>query len=188
VSLSPCSTRDLSIARAGVVFVEDLEHEEAELITDQDRVVGTNITISASTVDASLPPSRKWESLITRPMQEFEGIKDARVLDSICRVFTTNFSGDASCEWRPGQFNEDLGLLVPVHDIATASQMRFRLALSDDSVRVYLVGYIFCIIDYHICWDVFGRIDIMYCSLSYVSRAVLSLKTPAPLYICTSIK
>jgi hypothetical protein len=55
-------------------------------------------------------------------------------------------------------------------------------------VRVYLVGYIFCIIDYHICWDIFGRIDIMYCRMSYVSRGVLSLKTPTPLHICTSIK
>jgi hypothetical protein len=28
----------------------------------------------------------------------------------------------------------------------------------------------------------------MYCRLSYVSKGVLPLKTPAPLYICTSIK
>jgi hypothetical protein len=28
----------------------------------------------------------------------------------------------------------------------------------------------------------------MYCRLSYVSRGVLPLKTPAPLYICTFIK
>jgi hypothetical protein len=28
-------------------------------------------------------------------------------------------------------------------------------------VRVYLIGYIFCIIDCHICWDIFGRIDII---------------------------
>jgi hypothetical protein len=55
-------------------------------------------------------------------------------------------------------------------------------------VRVYLVGYIFCTIDYHICRDIFGRIDIMYCRLPYISRGVLPLKTPAPLYICTSIK
>jgi hypothetical protein len=47
-------------------------------------------------------------------------------------------------------------------------------------VRVYLVGYIFCIIDYHICRDIFGRIDIMYCSLPYVSRGVLPLKTLVP--------
>jgi hypothetical protein len=51
-----------------------------------------------------------------------------------------------------------------------------------------LVGYIFCIIDYHICRDIFGRIDIMYYRLSYVFRGALPLKTPPPLYICTSIK
>jgi hypothetical protein len=44
-------------------------------------------------------------------------------------------------------------------------------------VRVYLVGYTFCIIDYHICRDIFGRLDIMYCRLSYVSRGTLPLKT-----------
>jgi hypothetical protein len=44
-------------------------------------------------------------------------------------------------------------------------------------VRVYLVGYIFCIIDCHICRDIFGRIDIMYYRLPYISRGVLSLRT-----------
>jgi hypothetical protein len=46
-----------------------------------------------------------------------------------------------------------------------------------DTVRVYLVDYIFCIIDCHIYRDIFGRIDIMYYRLSYVSRGVLPLKT-----------
>jgi hypothetical protein len=41
---------------------------------------------------------------------------------------------------------------------------------NDVFVRVYLVGYIFCIIDCHICRDIFGRIDIMYCRLSYTDR------------------
>jgi hypothetical protein len=45
------------------------------------------------------------------------------------------------------------------------------------AIRVYLVGYIFCIIDCHICQDIFGRIDIMYYRLPYVSRGVLPLKT-----------
>jgi hypothetical protein len=44
-------------------------------------------------------------------------------------------------------------------------------------VREYLVGYILCIISCHICRDIFGRIDIMYCKLPYVSRSVLPLKT-----------
>jgi hypothetical protein len=44
-------------------------------------------------------------------------------------------------------------------------------------VRVYLAGYIFCIINCHICQDIFGRVDIMYYRLPYVSRGVLALKT-----------
>jgi hypothetical protein len=55
--------------------------------------------------------------------------------------------------------------------------------LTAGDVGVYLVGYIFCIIDYHICRDIFGRIDIMYCRLSYVFKGALPLKTPALLYI-----
>jgi hypothetical protein len=50
-------------------------------------------------------------------------------------------------------------------------------AVTAGDVRVYLVGYIFCIIDCHICRDIFGRIDIMYCILPYVSRCALPLKT-----------
>jgi hypothetical protein len=50
------------------------------------------------------------------------------------------------------------------------------LSLRGD-VRVYLVGYIFCIIDCHICQYIFGRIDIIYCKLPYVSRGALPLKT-----------
>jgi hypothetical protein len=52
-------------------------------------------------------------------------------------------------------------------------------------VRVYLIGYIFCIIDCHICQDIFDRIDIMYCRLPYVSRGALTLKTRV-LYIYRS--
>jgi hypothetical protein len=44
-------------------------------------------------------------------------------------------------------------------------------------VIIYLAGYIFCIIDCHICQNIFGSIDIIYCRLPYVSRGVLSLKT-----------
>jgi hypothetical protein len=46
-----------------------------------------------------------------------------------------------------------------------------------------LVDYIFCIIDYHICRDIFDRIDIMYCTLSYVFRCVLRLQDSCTLYI-----
>jgi hypothetical protein len=41
-------------------------------------------------------------------------------------------------------------------------------------VRVYLVNYIFYVINYHMYWDIFARIYIMYCRLSYVSGGVLS--------------
>jgi hypothetical protein len=50
-------------------------------------------------------------------------------------------------------------------------------AVTAEDVRVYLVGYIFCIIECHIYRNIFGRIDIMYCRLPYVSRFILPLKT-----------
>jgi hypothetical protein len=59
----------------------------------------------------------------------------------------------------------------------SAYRKPWRWQGGNDSVRVYLVGYIFCIIDCHICRDIFDRIDIMYCRLPYVSRGVLLLKT-----------
>jgi hypothetical protein len=46
-------------------------------------------------------------------------------------------------------------------------------------VRVYVVGYIFCIIDWHIYRDIFDTIDIMYCRLPYISGGILPLKTLA---------
>jgi hypothetical protein len=50
-------------------------------------------------------------------------------------------------------------------------------AVTTGDVIVYLIGYIFCIIDCHICWDIFGRIDIIYYRLPYISRGDLLLKT-----------
>jgi hypothetical protein len=41
--------------------------------------------------------------------------------------------------------------------------------VAEEVVRVYLVGYIFCIIDYHICRDIFGRLYILYNRLPYMS-------------------
>jgi hypothetical protein len=49
-------------------------------------------------------------------------------------------------------------------------------------VRVYLVDYTFCIIGCHICRDIFDRINIMYCRLSYISGGVLPLKTLLYIY------
>jgi thymidylate synthase len=54
-------------------------------------------------------------------------------------------------------------------------------------IRVYLIGYIFCIIDYHIYRNIFDRIDIMYYKVSYVSGCVLPLKTFV-LYIYISVE
>jgi hypothetical protein len=53
------------------------------------------------------------------------------------------------------------------------------LAVTAGDVRVYLIGYIFCIIDCHIYRNIFGRIYIMYCKLPYVSRGAL------PSRLCT---
>jgi hypothetical protein len=44
-------------------------------------------------------------------------------------------------------------------------------------VRVYLVGYIFCIIYCHIYRDIFGSIDIIHRKLSYISVCALPLNT-----------
>jgi hypothetical protein len=44
-------------------------------------------------------------------------------------------------------------------------------------IRVYLICYIFSIIDCHICRDIFNRIDIMYCRLPFIFGGVLPLKT-----------
>jgi hypothetical protein len=85
-------------------------------------------------------------------------------------IFTKGLSTSVFSEFRP---------------VSTFAVARVSTA---GGVRVYLVGYIFCTIDYHIYRDIFGMIDIMYCRLSYVSRGVFPLKTPASLYICTFIK
>jgi hypothetical protein len=50
-------------------------------------------------------------------------------------------------------------------------------AVTAGGIRVYLVDYIFCIINCHICQNIFGKIDIVYYRLPYVSRGVLPLKT-----------
>jgi hypothetical protein len=36
------------------------------------------------------------------------------------------------------------------------------------TVRVYLLGYILCIIDYHICRDIFDKLYILYNRLPYM--------------------
>jgi hypothetical protein len=45
------------------------------------------------------------------------------------------------------------------------------------NVRVYLVGYILYIIDCHIYQNIFSKIDIIYCKVSYIFKGVLPLET-----------
>jgi hypothetical protein len=66
-------------------------------------------------------------------------------------------------------------ILPSTYSLVSPSMM-LPLWLRED-VRVYLIGYIFCIINDHICQNIFDMIDIMYCRLPYGSRCVLSLKT-----------
>jgi hypothetical protein len=57
-------------------------------------------------------------------------------------------------------------------DVAKQEEVRndaIHERLGVGPVRVYLVDYIFCIIDYHICRDIFGRLYILYNRLSYMS-------------------
>jgi hypothetical protein len=45
------------------------------------------------------------------------------------------------------------------------------------AVRLYLLCYIFHIINCYVYWDIFCMIDMMYYILSHVSGYILSLKT-----------
>jgi hypothetical protein len=83
---------------------------------------------------------------------------------SICAITTLQLRGDVSSS-------------DSTFDLFSSLTVCGAPAVTAGDVRVYLIGYIFCIIDCHICQDIFGRIDIMYCKLPYVSRDVLLLKT-----------
>jgi hypothetical protein len=71
----------------------------------------------------------------------------------------------------------DVSSLDSTFDVFSSLTVCGVPAVTAGGVRVYLVGYIFCIIDCHICRDIFGRIDVMYCRLSYVFGGALPLKT-----------
>jgi hypothetical protein len=72
---------------------------------------------------------------------------------------------------------EDVSSSDSTFDLFSSLTVCGAPAVTVGDARVYLVGYIFYIIDCHICWDIFGRINIMYCRLSYVSECALPLKT-----------
>jgi hypothetical protein len=75
------------------------------------------------------------------------------------------------------QLRRDVSSSDSTFDLFSSLTICGALAVTAGDVRVYFVGYIFCIIDCNICRDIFDRIDIMYCTLPYVSRGVLPLKT-----------
>jgi hypothetical protein len=75
------------------------------------------------------------------------------------------------------QLRENVSSLDSTFDLFSSLTICGALTVTVGDVRVYLLGYIFYIIDCHICRDIFDRIDIMYCRLPYVSRGALPLKT-----------
>jgi hypothetical protein len=79
-------------------------------------------------------------------------------------ITTLQLRGDVSSS----DFTFNLFSSLTVYDVP---------AVTADDVRIYLVGYILCIISCHICQNIFDRIDIMYYKLPYISGDTLPLKT-----------
>jgi hypothetical protein len=75
------------------------------------------------------------------------------------------------------QLRGDVSSSDSTFDLFSSLTVYGASAVTVGDVRVYLVGYIFCVMDCHICRDIFSRMDIMYCRLPYVFRCALSLKT-----------
>jgi hypothetical protein len=73
------------------------------------------------------------------------------------------------------QLWEDVSSLDSTFDLFSSLTICDAPAVNVGDVRVYLVAYIFCIIDYHIYQDIFSRINIMYYRLPYISGGVLPL-------------
>jgi hypothetical protein len=68
--------------------------------------------------------------LVTSPLQEPKGIKDAWVLNPIYRGFNTYFSGDEGSGWHKELFQAELEYLIPVQSIFTSSQVDTRSVTS----------------------------------------------------------
>jgi hypothetical protein len=83
------------------------------------------------------------------------------------------------------QLRGDVSSSNSTYDLFSSLTVCGASALTTGDVRVYLVDYIFCIICCHICRDIFGRINIMYCRLPNVFGGTLLLKTSV-LYIYRS--
>jgi hypothetical protein len=67
------------------------------------------------------------------------------------------------------QLRGDVSLSDFTFDLFSSLTVCGAPAVTAGDVRVYLVGYIFCIIDYHICWDIFDSLYILYNRLLYMS-------------------
>jgi hypothetical protein len=102
---------DTSITRASVVVDEDPLFDEepgyvkAELITNQDLFISTNIAAMIITKDTPFTcltefqnravTTTAWDNTaLAGSFQVVKGIKDAKVLDSFCRLFCTNCSSN----------------------------------------------------------------------------------------------
>jgi hypothetical protein len=75
------------------------------------------------------------------------------------------------------QLREDVSSSGSTFDLFSSPTDCAAPTVTVGDIIIYLVGYIFCIIDCHICRHIFGRIDIMYCRLIYVSRCTFFLVT-----------
>jgi hypothetical protein len=62
----------------------------------------------------------------------------------------------------------DVSSLDFTFDLFSSLTVYGALAVTAGDVKVYLVGYIFCIIDYHICRDIFDMLYILYNRLLYM--------------------
>jgi hypothetical protein len=79
---------------------------------------------------------------------------------SICAITTVQLWGD-------------VGSLAFNFDLFSSLTVCSAPVVTTRDVRVYLLGYIFCIINCHIYRDIFGRIDIMYCRLCVLPSRLL---------------
>jgi hypothetical protein len=71
----------------------------------------------------------------------------------------------------------DVSSLDSTFDLFSSLTIYGAPTMTVGDVRVYLIGYILCIIDCHLCQGIFDIIDIMYYRLPYVSECVLPFKT-----------
>jgi hypothetical protein len=91
---------------------------------------------------------------------------------SLVSTSVTTYTPSRRCKYEGMSAHQ----ILPLTHSPVSPSMVLPLWLWED-VKVYLVDYMLCIIDCHICRDIFDTIDIIYCRLPYISGGVLSLKT-----------